>query len=106
MPKGVAEATGGLVRGHDRVARIGGEEFAILFWGAGPEAAANAAERVRAAVERLALRGVDGERFAVTTSLGLVALSKRLSPADTLKKADAALYDAKRAGRNCVRAAA
>lgn len=102
--KGVAEAIAKLLRAQDRVARIGGEEFAFLICGAEIDAAVQAAERLRAAVGELSFVADQGT-FRVTASLGLAKLSDSLPNFDALKAADVALYKAKAAGRNCLRVA-
>lgn len=87
---------------RDAVARVGGEEFAILLPGRTPRVAMSLAERLRATVEGLRLsEGEELVRF--TVSVGLSALL----PGETtfeamLRRADRALYKAKRAGRNRV----
>jgi diguanylate cyclase (GGDEF)-like protein/PAS domain S-box-containing protein len=102
--KGVADAIAKLLRAEDRVARIGGEEFAFLLCGAEFDAAVHAAERLRAAVGELSFAAEKGT-FKVTASLGLARLTDALPDTDALKAADVALYKAKAAGRNCLRVA-
>jgi diguanylate cyclase (GGDEF)-like protein len=89
-----------LVRRDELLARVGGEELAVLLPEADLAAARAAAERIRAAVE--------SHRFArdevrITLSLGVAVLGPDEEPAALLTRADALLYEAKRAGRNCVR---
>jgi diguanylate cyclase (GGDEF)-like protein len=98
------------VRDHtELVARVGGEEFAVLLPATSAGDALDLAERLRAAVEAMAMQhaapGVNGR---VTISAG-VAAAAQLSGFGTqalILRADAALYAAKQAGRNQVRAAA
>jgi diguanylate cyclase (GGDEF)-like protein len=88
------------VRREDLVFRYGGEEFLILLPGSDRDDAANLAERVRLAVQRDPQVGPWG----LTVSLG-VAVADRFSasnPLGLLRRADAALYQAKRTGRNRV----
>ena len=90
-------------RPGDLVARYGGEEFACLFVGLERERTAPHAERLRAAVEELALpHPASSVAPVVTVSLGVTWTE----PAPTndwraaLAAADAALYRAKQGGRN------
>lgn len=95
-------------RGIDVVARFGGEEIVILVPDVTQEAAEVMAERVRAQIEHEGFV-VDGEgqRVGVTVSIGVAArIASDQTPADLLKRADLALYQAKDAGRNRVVAAA
>ncbi len=86
-------------RGEDVVARIGGEELAWLLPGAGPDAAAEAAERLRRDIRETRFAGVG----RVTASMG-VAGHGADGPAGLLRRADLALYRAKEGGRDaCVR---
>ena len=97
-----------LQRVSDMVARYGGEEFVIVMpntWLAG---AAELAERIRAGVQALAITHEAGtESRVVTVSLGIACLvpTPTFGPKALLAAADAALYKAKREGRNCVRTA-
>ena len=81
------------------VGRIGGEEFCIHVPHADPRVARLFAEGARQAVASLDLSGVHPE-LSVTASFG-VATGRSYD--DTFQRADAALYEAKAAGRNCVR---
>jgi diguanylate cyclase (GGDEF)-like protein len=86
------------LRAFDLVYRLGGEEFAVLLPGADLEKTREIAERLRAAVARSSTGGI-----SVTMSVGAGAISgsdTRL--AQLYAQADAALYEAKRAGRNRV----
>jgi len=91
-----------LLRAEDVFARYGGEEFAILTRGITLEQAGQLAERLRAAVAEHEFP-VGENVLKCTISLGVAALSADMSDGLALvKAADAALYAAKRAGRNCV----
>ncbi|HEX5844444.1 MAG TPA: diguanylate cyclase [Pseudomonas sp.] len=90
------------VRDIDTVARIGGEEFAILFPESSAEAAAQALERIRLALAAQPLE-VSGRRIAITISSGVVEFAGGGQSAEQLlEAADAQLYRAKHGGRNCV----
>ena len=90
------------VRGQDRVARFGGEEFAILFPGADLPQAAEAAERIRKVLEsKQWTLEQSGERVGkVTVSIGLAKLRPNETGADFVRRANAHLYEAKANGRN------
>ncbi|MBX7495448.1 GGDEF domain-containing protein [Qipengyuania sp. 6B39] len=84
-------------------ARIGGEEFLLILPGANETAAAGAAERLRLAVESgTAMAGIP----AVTASIGHAMLGPSDTSLTLFARADAALYAAKKAGRNRVALAA
>jgi two-component system cell cycle response regulator len=96
----VAGALRASVRAEDAVGRLGGEEFVVLLPDTAAEAAQHAAERLRAAVS-----AADGPE-PITASVGWAALAPDESPDDLVRRADEALYAAKAAGRDRVRAAA
>ncbi len=103
----LAGAMQGVLReGIDLLVRLGGEEFVAVLPGSGPEEAAAVGERVRATVEALGVpHGASSAGAVVTVSVGWAstsALAERQGPAPLLACADAALYRAKRSGRNCV----
>jgi diguanylate cyclase (GGDEF)-like protein len=99
----VARLCGGLKRDTDILARFGGEEFVLLMPGTCGADALAFAEELRRRVEAEPL-GVDGEVLHITTSIGVAeADAAMLALGDLLKRADQALYDAKRDGRNRVR---
>ncbi len=97
----VAGAIGGTVRrAGDLAARYGGEEFAVILPSTGVEGAAVAAERIRAAVAGLGIpHRAAPVGDSVTISVGGAAAAGCSGP-DLLAAADAALYRAKRAGRD------
>lgn len=101
--KAVASTAAGLVRPYDCVARIGGEEFAIIFWHLRPELAAVAAERLRRAIAALVLDNGKGGLLRITASVGLAAITPSCASMDVLHQADLAMYEAKRSGRNRLR---
>jgi diguanylate cyclase (GGDEF)-like protein len=89
----------------DHVARMGGEEFAVLLPGLGGETCADVAERLRAAVTALELPHLDNENGRIVTiSCGAASLvaGDATAPRDLVAAADAALYHAKQTGRNRV----
>lgn len=92
------------LRSSDHVFRYGGEEFAVLLPGTGAEAAMHVAEAVRKMVraERIACRDLTVS-VGVATDQGDAEGTKRCF---LVAAADAALYEAKSAGRNCVVAGA
>ncbi len=104
----VASTMADHVRTTDVVARYGGEEFAIVLPGTAVAQAQAVAQRVRKAVEGLALT-CSGRRVRATISLGGAtvvrvgrATSAQQAAWDALKAADKALYKAKESGRNRV----
>jgi diguanylate cyclase (GGDEF)-like protein len=109
--RAVADALKSSVRGHDMVGRYGGEEFAIVLPGLNLGDVRQAAERVRAAVAALAVTAPDlagNERVisGLTTSVGAAVYPVHaVDRTSLLLAADAALYEAKSAGRDCVRIA-
>jgi diguanylate cyclase (GGDEF)-like protein len=91
------------LRGDDVAARWGGEEFVVLLPGASAEEAAAVAERLRTQVqaETAALEG----GAPVTVSIGIAQWRDGESPSEIVGRADAALYESKRGGRDRVTAA-
>ncbi|MHB1048154.1 MAG: GGDEF domain-containing protein [Thermoanaerobaculia bacterium] len=95
----VGEALRVGVRPYDVAARVGGEEFLLVLPATSRERAADVAERLRTRVAQLAVEGLP-ER--VTASAGVAEHSRRETTEALLARADAALYEAKRLGRNRV----
>jgi len=89
------------LRASDVFGRWGGEEFLIACQGTRIRDAARLAEKLRDRVQQSNIDGADG-RIAVTASFGVALAPPGGSTADALKRADAALYRAKEAGRNRV----
>ena len=94
------------LRTEDAVGRYGGEEFLAVFPMTGPEGTFVVGERLRRAVSEVRPSGpaggqAPGER--ATVSVGVASLSDAdRGLAELLKRADAALYEAKQSGRNRV----
>ena len=104
--KAIASALASSVeRGRDMLARFGGEEFVCLLPDTDLEGAKHIAEKLRQAVEGLAIPHVESKTAAtVTVSLGVATTAQcdALEPPDLLKVADEQLYLAKQSGRNRV----
>ncbi|HEV7279383.1 MAG TPA: diguanylate cyclase [Pirellulaceae bacterium] len=96
--KNVAQALSAAA-GDAFVARYGGEEFAVLFPGQTAEAARSAAELVRANVRQMPVRHGD-TMLTVTASAGLAQLRPSESVAEWIRRADEALYESKKRGRD------
>lgn len=94
------------VRKTDVVARYGGEEFAVILPHTQLKGALEEAERIREMVESHAYAGLTADK--ITLSLGVAVYpngSKLVNSGDFVNLADDALYEAKRTGKNCVKAA-
>ncbi len=91
---------------HDGLAaRLGGEEFAALLPGCTVRAAWRFAERVRLAAAAMAVPGL-AATIRFTVSFGVAEMEFDDLYPDLYRRADGALYEAKKEGRDCVRAAA
>jgi diguanylate cyclase (GGDEF)-like protein len=93
-----------LVREADLAARWGGEEFALVLPSTDEEGAAVLVERIRSTLEHRTI-AVDGETIAITASFGVAVFPDETTAAGLIGAADAALYGAKRAGKNRVETA-
>jgi diguanylate cyclase (GGDEF)-like protein len=99
----LASRTLAALRPDDLVARYGGEEFVVVLMDTDPASADASAERLRLAVAQSAFE-IDDLHVGLTVSLGLAHSQLAGHDLDALvAAADAALYEAKRAGRNCTR---
>lgn len=95
-----AEAIKLFLRKSDIVARVGGEEFAVLLFETDMEGAFTLAEKIRTLVESISI-DYEGEKVSVTTSIGIAQHSKGDKAFNTIyERADKALYRAKKEGRN------
>ncbi len=101
--KVVAKLLSSQVRETDFVARYGGEEFVILLPETDLAHARQVAEKIRAAVESCEFH-YRNERVLITISCGLAVFTGADEPDGVFARADAAMYRAKAAGRNCCRA--
>jgi len=93
----------GALRTYDSLGRYGGDEFLAVVPGCDAEGAARFAESFRARIDRKAVETPDG-MIPITLSLGVAALDnlQGMRAETVVRIADAALYRAKIAGRNCV----
>jgi diguanylate cyclase (GGDEF)-like protein len=101
--RATAEVLQSMLRGGDLAGRLGGEEFALLLPGASAEVAAGAAERLRRALTARVPH--PDARARVTASFGVATVELRAAVPEAaleaaLREADAALYAAKRGGRD------
>lgn len=94
-----------LLTAGETACRFGGEEFVVLVPGAAPAEATALAERLRDAVAQAQVRHLDALLPRVTISCGVAVYpADGADPATLLRRADEALYEAKAAGRDAVRA--
>lgn len=100
--KQFVEAVRSCLRASDILARYGGEEFTIVVTETGLSGGEITAEKLRRFVEEHEFLTATGHPLRVTTSVGVSALQADDTPETLLERADRALYDAKRAGRNRV----
>jgi diguanylate cyclase len=94
------------IRAGDVAARYGGEEFVLILPDTNLGGATTLAERLRGNVEKLRIN-VGSDTLNVTASFGVACSHEdlRLDQPQLIVRADAALYAAKGAGRNCVKQA-
>jgi diguanylate cyclase (GGDEF)-like protein len=97
-----AEALRSTVRESDVAGRWGGEEFALVLPGTDAAGGARLAERARAAIQASQVEMPNGDLCSVTASFGVAAFPDSRELVEILAAADAALYEAKNAGKNRV----
>ena len=102
VPRRIAASGRGILRRGDLFGRIGGEEFAVVLPGCVPEMALLVAERLGKEIQNLSFN-YEGQAFGVTISQGLANLTEQDTTLDSLfARADTAMYEAKRLGKNRV----
>jgi diguanylate cyclase (GGDEF)-like protein len=99
----VAHLIGESFREHDTVARMGGDEFAVMLLGATLSESIEVAERVRHDVSSMSVP-TEAEDWSGTVSIGVIEITRGEELESALKRVDLALYAAKHAGRNRVEA--
>ncbi|MCW2268750.1 GGDEF domain-containing protein [Pseudomonas sp. JUb96] len=96
----IADTGKAVLRRGDLFGRIGGEEFAAVFPGCTPQIAQQIAERLQREIQRLSFSH-EHQTFGVTVSQGLTGITDADESLDSLfARADAAMYQAKRQGKN------
>jgi diguanylate cyclase (GGDEF)-like protein len=94
------------IREGDIACRYGGEEFLLVLHNVSPAMALERAGEIRAAIERLEIEIRDRSIVHITISAGVATFPEDgETPEQLIRRADAALYEAKSCGRNCVRGA-
>lgn len=99
--RAVARCLGEFTRFHDVVARLGGEEFAVVAPNMDEHMLIKLAERIRKAIATLTVTS-GNVTLRVTTSIGLAVWDGKESAEDFFRRTDRMLYQAKRNGRNRV----
>lgn len=103
----VLQVVGAIIRSAVRVfdvcARYGGDEFAILMPSTDHASAASCAERIRRRVSEHRGNSLAPVLPSLTMSVGVAVIEAGDTPAELILRADRALYQAKAAGKNCVR---
>lgn len=102
----LSQVLGGQLRVHDRLGRVGGEEFVVVLPGAAADDARQVAERMRQAVHASPAADTAAGPVAFSVSIGVATSTADASLDDLLARADRALYRAKSEGRDRVCVAA
>lgn len=106
----IASALQQKVRERDRIYRVGGDEFAVLFNDYSEEEAAGTLKRAIATLQRSPVRWVsakgDTVEFNVSVSVGVAECHEAASVEAAFERADAAAYQSKERGKSCVTRAA
>ncbi|TVO72514.1 GGDEF domain-containing protein [Sedimenticola selenatireducens] len=92
------------LRETDFVGRFGGEEFVMLLTGSAKEDVLTLADDIRKEVQESGIHSL-GNRVEVTICCGFSCFEEGDTPADVFSRADRALYEAKKTGKNCVKSA-
>jgi len=100
---GIANTVKTNIRADDLFFRYGGEEFLICIDKVDRRRIEEIADRLRLSIARQKFSGPDNQVFSVTASFGVLQLERTMSMSEALNRTDAALYQAKNDGRNCVR---
>ena len=90
------------LRPYDMVYRYGGEEFLFCLPDSDTKQATGVLERMRRVLAETPVEAADGRLIAVTASFGVAAMDEDADADEAARRADAALYEAKRAGRDRV----
>lgn len=98
----ISEAAASVVRKHEVLARVGGEEFSVLLPQSETEYGVIIAERLRKSMAGVVVTLDNGKNVSVTVSLGVAGLNDTDDAKSLYDKADRALYLAKEKGRNRV----
>lgn len=101
--KKVAQSITNVIRKGETIARIGGEEFAIIFPDCNEEVTLKIIERVRNSISNSYIELMTGEKIYVTVSVGIACYNKNStfkSTSDFFEISDKALYKAKKTGRD------
>ncbi|MDP3848176.1 MAG: EAL domain-containing protein [Pseudomonas sp.] len=93
----VAVRIGRLIRGYDTAVRLGGDEFALLLRDIDAAQALTFAQRMEQALEVPV--SFDGRVLTISASTGIAQVQAELTPAEVLRNADLAMYEAKRLGK-------